>query len=63
MKKTWVSAYLSLAPDDEIEQTFAKMDKNGDKDFETLLQVDMPERYHPIEKFTCRVYSIQLRVT
>jgi len=33
-----------LAPDDEIEQTFAEMDKNGDKDLETLFQVDTPER-------------------
>jgi len=37
-----------LAPDDEIEQTFAEMGKNGDKDLETLFQVDMPEMYHPL---------------
>ena len=34
MKKTWVSAYLSLAPDDEIVQTFAEMGKNVNQDLE-----------------------------
>jgi len=33
------------------------MDKNCDKDLETLFQVDMPERYRPLERFVCRVYS------
>jgi len=33
------------------------MGKNVDQDSETLFQVDMPQSYHPSERFVCRVYS------
>ena len=38
-------------------KTFAEMSKNVDQDLKTLFQVDMPERYRPLERFVCRVYS------
>jgi len=52
-----LSVIGTRAPDDEIIYTFAKMGKNVDQDSETLFQVDIPERYHPSERFVCRVYS------
>jgi len=33
------------------------MGKNVDQDLETLFQLDMAERYHPLETFVCRAYS------
>jgi len=33
------------------------MGKNVDNDLEILFQVDMPERYYPLKRFVCRVYS------
>lgn len=60
-KKTWVSAYLQLPPSDQIVQTFANM---GNCPFmpqptETHLHDDgsIPERFRPLERFICRVYS------
>jgi len=63
-RKTCILAYLSLAPDDEIVQIFAKMGKNVDQDFQTLFQVDMPDCLKGTTHYKglCAGF-IQLRVT
>ena len=46
--------YLSFASDNEIVQTFSELGKHAFK-----IQVEMPERYSPLRRFVCRVYSIK----
>ena len=61
-KKTWISAYLSLQPEDEIVQTFTNMG-NDSHATEAALKYpwqddgNIPEMYRPIERFVCNVYS------
>ena len=62
-KKTWISNYLSLSPNDEIVRTFTSMghDLNSDptacKDL--LDDGNLPAQYRPLEHFVCKVYSQQ----
>ena len=61
-KKTIISAYLSLPPEDEIVQTFTNMG-NDSHVAEAALKSpwqdggNIPEMYRPIERFVCNVYS------
>jgi len=62
-KKTWISNYLSLPPNDEIVRTFIHMghDLNSVptacKDL--LDDGNLPAQYRPLEHFVCKVYSQQ----
>ena len=60
-KKTWISNYLSLPPNDEIVRTFTNMchDLNSVptacKDL--LDDANLPAQYRSLERFVCKVYS------
>jgi len=62
-KKTWISNYLSLPPNDEIVRAFTSMghDLNSVptacKDL--LDDRNLPTQYRPLERFVCKVYSQQ----
>jgi len=62
-KKTWISNYLSVPPNDEIVRTFTSMghvlnsDPTACKDL--LDDGNLPAQYRPLEHFVCKVYSQQ----
>ena len=62
-KKTWISNYLSVPPNDEIVRTFTSTghDLNSDQTAckDLLDDGNLPAQYRPLEHFVCKVYSQQ----
>ena len=62
-KKTWISNYLSLPPNDEFVRTFTStghvvnLDPNACKDL--LNDGNLPVQYCLLEHFVCKVYFQQ----
>ena len=62
-KKTWISNYLSLPPNDEIVRTFTSMGHDLNSDLtacrDLLDNANLPAQYRLLERFVCKVYSQQ----
>jgi len=58
-KKTWISNYLSLPPNDEIVRTLTSMNLDPTACNDLLDDGNIPTQYRPLEHFVCKVYSQQ----
>ncbi len=66
-KKSWISAYLQLAQDNETVVAFQQLGSDRDLADTMIGHVEnysvLPEKYTPLEGFVCSVYSDSSRQT